>query len=402
MNEMENQRYDRTYAVVDLDIIRENVLSAKRSLPEGCKFCAVLKADAYGHGAPAVAKAIDDLTDMYGVASVEEGGILRSHGIKKPILDLGVVPESSYERMLEEEIMPSVFTRRQAEAISRLALEAGKTAEIMLALDTGMGRIGIQTEEPGALLLAEEIAALPGLHIQGAFSHFASADEADKRYTRQQLSRFLRFTGQLEERGIELPVKHCANSAGLIEGFGTELDMVRDGISIYGLYPSAEVSRERIALRPALSWKAQISYVKTVPAGTAISYGSTFVTERETRIATIPVGYADGFPRALSNRAEVLIRGRRCRILGRICMDQFMADVSGLEPEMPEIGEPVTLLGQDGEENITLYEWEGFGLFPYEVLCGIGKRVPRVYIQENRVIGAHDAFGERYADFRLR
>ena len=396
MNFRNDLIYDRTYAVVDLDAIRENITEAKKALPHHMQFCAVVKADGYGHGAPAVAKNIDDLVDMYAVATVEEGCILRQHGIWKPILNLGVVPESSYTLMLEQDIMPSVFTLNQAEKIDREAEKMGIIAPITLAVDTGMGRIGILAEDPEGVTTAEAIARMPHLSAEGIFSHFASADESDKRFAELQYRRFMNFTEALEQRGIHIPVKHCANSAGILEGLGTEIDMVRDGISLYGLYPSGEVDRTRIHLRPALSWKANVSYVKTVPTGTTVSYGSIFTADREMEIATLPVGYADGYPRALSNQAEVLIHGHRCRQLGRVCMDQIMVDVTGLGVKINDVA---TLLGRDGEEKITLYDWEKFGLFRYEVLCNIGKRVPRVYIRNGGIVGTHNAYDEQYEDF---
>ena len=396
MNFRNDLIYDRTYAVVDLDAIRENITEAKKALPHHMRFCAVVKADGYGHGAPAVAKNIDDLVDMYAVATVEEGCILRQHGIWKPILNLGVVPESSYTLMLEQDIMPSVFTLSQAEKIDREAEKMGIIASITLAVDTGMGRIGILAEDPEGVATAEAIARMPHLSAEGIFSHFASADESDKRFAELQYRRFMNFTEALEQRGIHIPVKHCANSAGILEGLGTEMDMVRDGISLYGLYPSGEVDRTRIHLRPALSWKANVSYVKTVPAGTTVSYGSIFTADREMEIATLPVGYADGYPRALSNQADVLIHGHRCRQLGRVCMDQIMVDVTGLGVKINDVA---TLLGRDGEEKITLYDWEKFGLFRYEVLCNIGKRVPRVYIRNGGIVGTHNAYDEQYEDF---
>lgn len=396
MNFRNDLIYDRTYAVVDLDAIRENITEAKKALPHHMQFCAVVKADGYGHGAPAVAKNIDDLVDMYAVATVEEGCILRQHGIWKPILNLGVVPESSYTLMLEQDIMPSVFTLSQAEKIDREAEKMGIIAPITLAVDTGMGRIGILAEDPEGVATAEAIARMPHLSAEGIFSHFASADVSDKRFAELQYRRFMNFTEALEQRGIHIPVKHCANSAGILEGLGTEMDMVRDGISLYGLYPSGEVDRTRIHLRPALSWKANVSYVKTVPAGTTVSYGSIFTADREMEIATLPVGYADGYPRALSNQAEVLIHGHRCRQLGRVCMDQIMVDVTGLGVKINDVA---TLLGRDGEEKITLYDWEKFGLFRYEVLCNIGKRVPRVYIRNGGIVGTHNAYDEQYEDF---
>lgn len=387
--------YERTYAVVDLTAIRRNAENAIASIPAGTRFCAILKCDGYGHGAPPVAKSIEDLVDLFGVATVAEGYALRRNGIKKPILDLGVAPPRSYRLMLEQGIMPSIFTIRQAEEISLIAAELGVEASYMLALDTGMGRIGIPTDDKNSLELALSISRMPKLRLEGAFTHFSGADEADKSFARLQLERFRIFTERLERAGVSIPVRHISNSAGIVEGLGTEFDMVRDGICLYGLLPSRELANKRLSLEPALSWKAKLSHVKTVPAGTPISYGSTFISENEMEIGTIPVGYGDGFPRALSNKGHVLIRGRRCRILGRVCMDQFMVDVTGLSSEPGDI---VTLIGRDGEESIDLYEWEELGLFPYEVLCNIGKRVPRVYVRDGEWIGKKDSFKDVYPE----
>ena len=388
--------YDRSYALVDLDIIRENVRNARKLLPKGCRFCAVLKADAYGHGAPAVASAIDDLSDFYAVATPEEGALLRAHGFQKPILVLGAVSDRAYPMLLERRIRPAIFLLSQAKALSKAAGEAGCTALLHLAVDTGMGRIGIDSEEEGSVELALSIAALPNLKVEGIFTHFSTADEADKEFSFLQRERFRRFCEKLSERGLSIPIRHCANSAGIIASIGTDFDMVRDGIALYGIYPSRAAESARLPLKAALSWFAKVSAVRRLPASSPISYGRTFTTARETELAVIPLGYGDGLPRLLSNRAEVLIRGRRCPILGRICMDQFMADVTGLGVRR---GDRVTLLGRDGEEEIGLYDWERLGAFPYEVLCGLGKRVPRLYLRGGELAGRKDCFSEEYRDF---
>lgn len=396
MEQTRENHYDRTYAEIYLDRIRRNVENARRLLKADKKFCVVLKTDAYGHGAPAVAWAVDDLVDYYAVATVEEGAVLRRHGIQKPILNLGVVPPSDYALMIRERIMPTVFTVEQAQAISAEAGRLGTTAEVHLALDTGMGRIGILTEEEGAEDTALAIAAAENIRIAGMYTHFASADEKDKSFALEQYCRFRNFAEKLEKRGLHIPIRHCANSAGIMEQIGTDFDMVRDGICVYGIYPSNEVDRGALPLLPALEWKARISYIKTVPAGYPVSYGSTFRAPHRMEIATVPVGYGDGYPRLLSGQGEVLIHGKRCPVLGRVCMDQFMADVSGLNASA---GDQATLLGRDGDAEYTLYDMEKCGCFTYEVLCGIGKRVPRVYISQDRIVGMQDAFREVYPDF---
>lgn len=387
--------YERCWCEIDLDRIRENVQEVRQKYP-GKKFCAVIKSDGYGHGAVPVAKAIDDLCDYFAVASVEEGTQLRRHGILTPILCLGTVLKLQYEEMIVHSILPPVYTLKQAEEISAEAGRLGTTAKISLALDTGMGRIGIQTEEADALDVALAISALPNLEIETVFSHFARADESDKSSALLQLNRFRSFLSRLSARGVNIPIRHIANSAGIIEEIGTDFDMVRDGISLYGYLPSNEVSRDSLKISPALSWRAKAAFVKTVEKGCPISYGGTFVTDHRMEIATVGVGYADGFPRALSNRIYVLVHGEKRPVLGRICMDQFMVDVTGLDVK---VGDEVTILGRDGKEEVTLYDWEKCGIFTYEAMCGIGKRVPRIYVRNGEIIGHHDLFHEQYEDF---
>lgn len=397
MKRYEKHPYDRVYAVVHLDHIRYNVKQMRDSIPKETGLCGVVKTDAYGHGAAPVAKAMDEYVMMYAVATVDEGIILRRHGITKPILVLGVTPPSRYMDLLKNGIMPTIFTCEQAEQLEEKAEWLGFPIQVHLAVDTGMGRIGIDCEAEGAVQMACKIAAQPLLSVSGMFTHFATADEADKSFTWKQLDRFTAFAQALEEAGLQIPVRHCGNSAAIVEGIGTNWDMMRAGISIYGIYPSGDVSRERVHLQPAMELKACVSHVKTVAPGTHISYGATFTAEQEMQVATIPVGYGDGYPRALSNHGWVLIQGRKCPILGRVCMDQFMVDVSGMQVQAGEIA---TLLGQDGNEEITLADFEAAGgCFSYEVLCGIGKRVPRVYMDEEGICGLQDWNKEIYEDF---
>ena len=249
-----------------------------------------------------------------------------------------------------------------------------------------MGRIGIQVEHEGAVDLGLELFSLPGIEIAGIFSHFSSCDDKDKTYTEMQERRFASYLQTLEERGIKLPLCHISNSAGILEGRGVQYDMVRDGIALYGLYPSKDMER-RVPLKMALSWKAKISHIKEIPAGEAISYGASFVSKEAMRVATVPVGYGDGYPRVLSNKAKVLVGGKPCPILGRVCMDQFMIDVSQVEAE---VFQEVTLLGKEGEAEISLYDWEAWGVFPYEFLCNLGNRVPRVYKMKGKWVGTYD------------
>ena len=382
----DKKSYDRTYAIVDLGRIVENLHLCKGKLRKGTAVCAVVKMDAYGHGIVEVAKAIEEDCAMFGVATVEEAITLRKSGIEGDILILGVIPESQYALLYDYRIMPSLFTIEQLNKLEALGKVRKKSLKVHLALDTGMGRIGIQTEETGSLEIAERILSSPYIDVKGVFSHFASCDEKDKTYAEKQERRFKTFIGKLKERGYSIPLCHISNSAGILEDFGTEYNMVRDGIALYGVYPSREV-RHELPIKMALSWKAKISHIKIVPAGEGISYGSTFVTEREMKIATIPVGYGDGYPRILSGKASVLVSGKKCPILGRVCMDQFMVDITGVEAKLFQ---EVTLLGEEGQEAISLYDWEDMGVFPYEFLCGLGNRVPRVYYRGEKWVGTYN------------
>ncbi len=390
---MENfTKYTRVYAPVDLDAIAFNMESMRGNIRKETGMIGVVKTDAYGHGAVAVAEAIDPYVGGYAVATAEEALQLRRHGKKKPILILGVTHPAHYQELIEQEIRPAIFTLEQAKPLSELAVAMKKTAKLHLALDTGMHRIGMTADESGADLAAA-IAKLPGLELEGLFTHFYRADETDKQTSEKQLDRYLHFVKLLSERGIEIPVKHCSNSAGIIDLPQANLNYVRAGITVYGLYPSDEVEKAKVPLKPALGLKSFVTYVKEIGSGEEISYGGTYVTKRTTRVATIPVGYGDGYPRSLSNRGYVLICGKRAPILGRVCMDQFMVDVT----DIPGVGvdTPVTLIGKDGREEITVERLaELCGGFHYEMVCDIGKRVPRVYYRGGKVVGTKDCFGE--------
>ncbi|MCB7317814.1 alanine racemase [Lacrimispora sp. 210928-DFI.3.58] len=390
--------YSRVYAAIDLDAVVSNMKEMKENLPPSTAMIGVVKTDGYGHGAVPVARAIDPYVEGYAVATIDEAIILRRHGIKKMILILGVTHESRYGELLRYDIRPAIFQYEKAKALSDLAVKNGKTAFIHLAVDTGMGRIGMKPDKASADM-AERMSRLPGLRIEGMFTHFARADEADKAAYEAQYQAYLRFLGYLEERGVAIPIRHCSNSAGIIESLGSNsLDMVRAGISIYGLYPSDEVDREAVKLRPAMALKSVITYIKDMEPGCPISYGGTYVTEKPMRVATIPVGYGDGYLRSLSGKASVLIRGKRARILGRVCMDQFMVDVTDI-PEACEDDE-VTLIGRDGDDEITVEELAALGGgFHYEMVCNLGKRVPRVYVRGGQIVGTKDYFHDVYEGF---
>lgn len=382
-------RYFRVSANISLDAIRSNIERGKEILTAGAKMMAVVKADAYGHGAVPVAKAIDDLVDAYAVAIPEEGAELRNAGITKPILILGYTAPQLAELAIRHDLMMTVFQSETAVAYNETAKRLGKVAKLHIKLDTGMSRIGYCCCEE-SLQDIEKIAALPYIKIEGMFTHFSKADEADKTFAKGQYRKYMEFAEQLLQRGIEIPVKHVCNSAGIIDIPEGDLDMVRFGITMYGMYPTDEVTKSRLPVIPAMELKTKVSYVKTLPAGVGIGYSGTYVTERETRLATIPVGYGDGYPRGLSNQGRVLIHGKSAPIRGRICMDQCMVDVTDI-PEVKQ-GDVVTLMGRDGSDFISAEEIGATvgNSFHYEVVCDIGKRVPRVYYREGEIVGVRE------------
>lgn len=382
-------QYYRVYAAIDLDAICHNISEIKKLVGPDTKIMPVIKADGYGHGAVPVAKALNKIgVDGFAVAIIEEGIALRKQGITKPILILGYTSEYQYASLIQHEIEQTVFSYEMAEAISKFAVTMKKEARIHIKVDTGMNRIGFKPTEESVGQI-QRIQKLPNIKIQGIFTHFACADEEDKTSARHQKEMFDRFVSKLEEKGIKIPVKHVSNSAAIMDLRECRMDMVRSGIITYGLYPSEEVDKSAIDLKPALSLISHVIYVKEVGPGEGVSYGSTFVTDRKTRIATIPVGYADGYPRALSSRGRVIIRGQYAPIIGRICMDQFMVDVTDIEGV--SVMDRVTLVGTDGDKNITVEEAADLaGSFNYEFVCGIGKRVPRVYFQDGKAKEAVD------------
>lgn len=391
------KKYTRVYAPIDLDAVAYNMESMKKNIAVNTGMIGVVKTDAYGHGAVPVAKIIDPYVQGYAVATIDEALILRLHGITKSILILGVTHPSRYEDAVNEDIRLTIFTMEQAKPLSELAVSMGKTAKIHLAVDTGMSRIGMQPDEESAEMV-KEMAALGGIEIEGMFTHFAKADETDKTSANGQLQKYLDFVELLEVRGIQIPVKHCSNSAGIIDLPQANLDMVRAGISIYGMYPSDEVEKSQVPLRPVMGLKSFITYVKTLRPGQEVSYGGHFVAEKEMKIATIPVGYGDGYPRNLSCKGHVIICGKKAPILGRVCMDQFMADVTHI-PEA-SVDTEVTLIGTDGDETILVEDLANAGGgFHYEIVCDIGKRVPRVYYKNGEVVGTKDYFNDVYQDF---
>ena len=378
------EKNNRVKAVISLDAVEQNFREMRKNIAEDTKMIAVVKADAYGHGAVPIAHLIEDYDYIWGfaAATAEEAVHLRQAGITKPILILGIVFDEYFPELVQYDIRPAVCEYDEAKKLSDEAVLQNKTVHIHIALDTGMTRIGY-ADIPESVEEIKKIAELPNLEIEGMFTHFARADEYDRSPAMVQLERYQDFSKRVEEAGVDIPLHHCSNSAGIIRVPEANLSIVRAGITIYGIYPSSEVERDIVKLAPVMELKSHITYVKDVPAGAAISYGGTYVADKKRRVATIPVGYADGYPRQLSNKGWVLIHGKKAPILGRVCMDQFMADVT--EIDNVKKGDEVTLLGRDGDEFISIEEMGDLcGRFSYEFACDISPRVPIVYIKDGK------------------
>ena len=371
-------RYLRCYAEISLEAIEHNIREVKKRLPEGVKLLGVVKANAYGHGAVPVASYLENQVDYFATATIEEAVELRENGISAPILILGYVSPSQYGDLVEYDITQTIDSYAQALALEKEAARQNRKAKAHLAVDTGMTRIGFQVTEHDADVAAK-IADLPHIELEGMFTHFSCADQEDKTYCSMQMEKYDKMTALLAERGVTIPLRHICNSAGIMEFDDHRFEMVRSGIITYGIYPSEEVKKERLDLIPALSWKSHVIHVKEVGPGIGVSYGATYVTEKPmTRIATVSAGYADGYPRALSNQGCVLIHGKKAPIIGRICMDQMMVDVTDI-PDV-QVEDVVTLVGTDGDETITIEEIANpAARFDYEMLCDISSRVTRVY-----------------------
>ncbi len=378
------EKCNRVKAVISLDAVEHNFHEMRKNIAQDTKMIAVVKANAYGHGAVQIAHLIQNYDYIWGfaTATAEEALALRKAGVMKPILILGIVFDEYYPELVRNHIRPAVCEYEEARKLSAEAVSQGETVHIHIALDTGMTRIGF-ADIPESVEEIRKIAALPNLEIEGMFTHFARADEYDRSPAMVQLERYREFSERVAEAGVEIPLHHCSNSAGIIRVPEANLSIVRAGITIYGIYPSAQVETDIVRLAPVMELKSHVTYVKDVEPGTAISYGGTFAADRKLRVATVPVGYADGYPRQLSNKGWVLIHGQKAPILGRICMDQFMVDVT----DIPDVckGDEVTLIGRDGDEFISMDEMgELSGRFSYEFACDISTRVPRIYIKDGR------------------
>ncbi len=378
-------KLNRAWAEINLDNIAHNIREIRRITNKNAEILGVVKADAYGHGVMEVTKVLlDNGVTRLAVSMLDEAIQLRRSGITAPILILGYTDPIRVNEILENDVTQSVFSHELAKALSAEAVRQQRKVKIHIKIDTGMSRIGFL---PGysAVKNVLEISALPNIIIEGLFTHFASADEKDREFTLTQFERFMSICSELQRIGIHIPVKHCANSAGIIEYPEMHLDMVRPGIIQYGMYPSEEVDKSKIQLKPAMTLKANVIMVKEIEKNTPISYGRIFTTQKASRIATIPIGYADGYTRMLSNKGKVLIHGQYAPVVGRICMDQCMVDVSDLNCDVA-VGDEVVLIGAQGKNTITVEDVaQSIGMINYELVCIIGKRIPRAFIRDGKI-----------------
>lgn len=374
--------YFRTEAAIDLDAAEHNFNVTRAKLPENVKLLCVIKADAYGHGAVPLAKLFEGRADFYGVACIEEAIELKKAGIKTPVLILGAVPKEFYSDIVKYDIRVPIFNLEDAKALSAEAVKQSKTAPFHFCVDTGMSRIGFQVNKESADACLE-ITKLPNIEAEGLFSHFATADEKDLSKAIAQRDKFKEFIKLLEEHGINIPIKHINNSAGIMN-FDEYFDMCRMGIILYGLYPSHDVDENLLKIKPVMEWRAHITHIKELEPGREISYGGTYKTGETRRIATIPVGYADGYPRCLSNKGKVLINGEFAPITGRVCMDQFMVDITEIDAK---VGDTVVLVGKSGSKELSMEEVsESAYSFNYELPCRVARRVPRTYYRDGKFL----------------
>ena len=388
------KQYKRVYAAIHMDALEHNLRSIRSCIRSDAKIIAVIKMDAYGHGAVKFAETMETLDDIWGyaVATIDEAIILRNNGIKKHILVLGYTFPEQYEDLITYQVRPTIYSLEMAKAFSRVMEQKQKSIPVHIKIDTGMSRLGYQVCAESADEIAQ-ISNLPHMMIEGIFTHFSRADEWDKTFTYQQLDAFSQMIQLLEERQLQIPIHHASNSAGIIDMPEANMDMVRAGVILYGLWPSEEVKKENIDLWPVMELKSHIIHVKELEPGRVISYGGTYEVKEPRVIATVPVGYGDGYARSLSHKGYVLIAGKKAPIRGRVCMDQFMVDVTDI-PET-KVGDRVTLLGKDGDEVITMEQLGDLSnRFNYEFACDLGKRIPRVYYYQGNVIGSKDYFEE--------
>lgn len=384
------KQYHRVYAEINIDNIDSNLKAIREYVGYDKEIMAVIKADGYGHGAIPIARHLYKAgICSIGVATLQEAISLRKMNINIPIIVLGYVPKEECEDLVLHEIIPTVFKYSAAKEISDTAVRLGELANIHIKIDTGMNRLGFFPNED-SLKEIEKISLLPNIKIEGIFTHFAQADSEDRTYTNYQINIFKDFLLRLKEIGINIPKLHACNSSGIINYKEAHFNMVRAGIALYGLYP-AKAMEKQVNLKPSLSLKSNIIYLKDVEKGAAISYDSTYITSGKCKVATIPVGYGDGYPRSLSSRGRVLIKGEYAPIIGKICMDQFMVDVTKIQDVCE--GDEVVLIGSQGNNSITVEEIARLdNTINYEIVCQLGKRIPRVYYKKNKIIDTVDYF----------
>lgn len=379
------KEYYRIQADINLSAIRKNIITMKACIPQGKKLLAVIKANAYGHDSVQVAKTLDDLSDYYGVACIDEGIELRNAGIDKPILILGETDESLFQELIHHDITPTIFRYEQAKALSDIAVQSQKTAKLHIKLDTGMNRIGFPCTRESVDEIVR-ISKLENLLMEGIFTHYFKADEKDKTSALRQLEQYTDMLDLLSQAGVSFEIRHISNSAGIMEMPNDRYDMVRSGISTYGLYPSEEMDKNACVLYPAMELKCHITHLKKVAKGETVGYGGTYTLPEDKMIATVGVGYADGYPRALSNQGRMLVHGQFAPIVGRVCMDQTMIDVSDIKDV--QIGDEVVLFGTQGDNRISVEELAGMSAsFNYEFVCDINRRVPRIFYEDGKVVG---------------
>lgn len=373
----------RTQAEIDLDAVEYNYNSVREKVGNDVKILGVIKADAYGHGAVEIGRLLDGKCDFFGVACIEEALELKKAGIKIPVLILGYVFPKDYEKVVQYDIRIPIFSYESAFELSKEAKKQNKKVPFHFCVDTGMSRIGFQVNEESADE-CKKICQLENIYPEGIFSHFATADEKDLTKALAQRDRFKAFIKMLEDRDIDIEIKHINNSAGIMN-FDEYFDMCRMGIITYGLYPSNEVDTSLLSIKPVMKWTACITHIKNLEPDREISYGGTFKTESTRKIATVPVGYADGYPRCLSNLGKVIVNGQFAPIVGRVCMDQFMIDVTDIDNV--NVGTKVTLIGREGDACLSMEEVSELAhSFNYELPCRISRRVDRVYIKDSKIV----------------
>ncbi len=388
------KQYKRVFAAIHMDAFEHNLNSIKQCIQPDTQIIAVIKMDAYGHGAVKFAEIMETVDYVWGyaVATIDEAIILRNNGMRKNILVLGYTFPEQYEDLITYQVRPTMYSLDMAKAFSLVAQKIGQSIPVHIKIDTGMSRLGFQVDTQSADEISQ-IVSFPHIMIEGIFTHFSRADEKDKSFTKTQMDTFATMIDMLKERDVHIPIQHASNSAAIIDIPNANMDMVRAGIILYGLWPSDEVMKERIDLRPVMELKSHVVHVKELEPGRVVSYGGTYEVKEPRIIATVPVGYGDGYARSLSNKGYVLIHGKKAPICGRVCMDQFMVDVTDI-PDV-KVGDLVTLLGRDGDEVITMEQLGDLSFrFNYEFACDLGKRIPRVYYNQGKVIGSKDYFEE--------